>query len=225
MPLHGISRYDGKQVLLRELAEGRQVLHLGAAGETGSPIDVVVAEASTGLHAVLTHAAEKCVGIELNGEPVKAMADAGIFNNIMVADATVVERQDIPLDRIDLIVAGDIIEHLANPGALLDNVTRLSDPHTVLALTTPNAIGLPTFLRYLRGRPLEGDVHLVSFNRYSLGNLLHLRGWTVDWWATCYQQRAVRRYRFTFPLGSWVFRHWPHLGGTLLAVASRTRSH
>jgi hypothetical protein len=173
-------------VLLRELARGRQVLHFGVTGETGRPTETLVAQAPTGFHAALTQTAEKCVGIELNEEAVKAIAEAGIFDNVIVGDAREIERKEIPLDRIDLIVAGDIIEHLPDPGALLDNATRLADSRTRLELTTPNAVGLAGFLHYLRGGSLEGDAHLVSFNRYSLGNLLERQGWTPEWWATCY---------------------------------------
>jgi hypothetical protein len=41
---------------------------------------------------------------------IKAIAEAGIFDNAIVADARTVSRDEIRLDRIDLIVAGDIIE-------------------------------------------------------------------------------------------------------------------
>jgi 2-polyprenyl-3-methyl-5-hydroxy-6-metoxy-1,4-benzoquinol methylase len=194
-------------------------MHFGVTGETGRPLESLVAQAPHGFHAALTETAERCIGIDINAEAIKAIAEAGIFDNAIVADARTVRRDQIPLDRIDLIVAGDIIEHLSDPGALLDNAARLSDPGTRLALTTPNAVGLAAFLRYFRGGTLEGDAHVVSFNRYSLGNLLQQHGWTVDAWATCHQLQAAERHRVTFRLGRWLFRRWPYLGGTLVAVA------
>ncbi len=36
---HGISEYGAKIELLEQLASGRQVLHLGAVGETGSSVE------------------------------------------------------------------------------------------------------------------------------------------------------------------------------------------
>jgi trans-aconitate methyltransferase len=165
--------------------------------------------------------AQRCIGIDINAEAIEAIAEAGIFDNAIVADARTVSRDEIPLDRIDLIVAGDIIEHLSDPGALLVNVARLMDPDSRLALTTPNAVGLAGFLRYVRGGSLEGDAHVVSFNRYSLGNLLQQHGWAVDWWATCYQLQAAERHGVMFSLGRELFRRWPYLGGTLLVVAHR----
>jgi hypothetical protein len=35
---HGIARYEAKLALLEGMAIGRQVLHLGAVGETGSSV-------------------------------------------------------------------------------------------------------------------------------------------------------------------------------------------
>ncbi len=166
--------------------------------------------------------AERCVGIDTNREAVEALTRAGIFDNLMFADATTLERDEIPLDRLDVIVAGDIVEHLSSPGEFLDNAARLADPGTLFALTTPNALGLPSFIRYLTGGVVDGGDHVLSFNRYSLDNLLRRHGWIPERWATCYQIQAAERYgSITFRLGTWAFRRWPALGGTLLVVSRR----
>lgn len=219
---HGIARYAAKLDLIEELATGRQVLHLGAVGETGSPLDDVLARSPRSFHASLTRVADRCIGIDTNGEAVEALTRAGIFDNLMVADATTLAREEIPLDRIDLIVAGDIVEHVSNPGSLLENAARFAEPETLFVLTTPNALGLPSFLRYLRGGVVDGGDHVLSFNRYSLGNLLERHGWIPERWATCHQMQAAERHGgVKFRLGAWVFRHWPALGGTLLVVSRR----
>ena len=219
---HGITRYGAKIELLEQLATGRQVLHLGAVGETGSSIDQVLDRSPRSFHASLSQVADRCVGIDTNREAVEALTQAGIFDNLMFADATTLERDEIPLDRLDVIVAGDIVEHLSNPGELLGNAARLADPGTLFALTTPNALGLPSFLRYLRGGVVDGGDHVLSFNRYSLENLLRRHGWIPERWATCHQIRAAERHGSTmFRLGAWAFRRWPALGGTLLVVARR----
>jgi SAM-dependent methyltransferase len=219
---HGISEYGAKIELLEQMTTGRQVLHLGAVGETGSSIDHVLDRSPRSFHASLTQVAERCVGIDTNREAVEALTQAGIFDNLMFADATTLERDEIPLDRLDVIVAGDIVEHLSNPGELLSNAARLADPGTLFALTTPNALGLRSFLRYLGGGVVDGGDHVLSFNRYSLENLLRRHGWIPERWATCYQIRAAERHgSITFRLGAWAFRRWPALGGTLLVVARR----
>jgi SAM-dependent methyltransferase len=222
--MHGIPGYGAKRSLLLDAARNRRVLHLGVTGDVSRPVDDLVAQARTGLHLALTQAAAQCVGVEINAAAVAAIADAGIFSNCLVVDVRKLERAAIPLATIDLIIAGDIIEHLDDPGALLDTAARVADPQTRLLITTPNAISATAVLRYACGRPLEGGEaqHVVSFNRYSLGNLLRLHGWQVEAWATCYQEHSVGMHAgLAFRMGTMFFRAAPHWGGTLLVIARK----
>jgi hypothetical protein len=79
---HGIARYASKHALIKELAIGRQILHLGAVGETGSPVETVLDRAPRSFHAFLTAVAERCVGVDTNREAVDALTQAGIFDTL-----------------------------------------------------------------------------------------------------------------------------------------------
>jgi 2-polyprenyl-3-methyl-5-hydroxy-6-metoxy-1,4-benzoquinol methylase len=171
------------------------------------------------VNAFLTERARACIGVDVNREAVDAIAAAGIFDNLIAADATELDRSAIPLSTIDVIVASDVIEHLENPGALLRAASRLADPHTQLVITTPNASSLPQFLRYVAGRVVEGDDHKVSFNVYSLHNLLESTSWQVERIATCYQRTARTRLGRLFPVAEAALRRVPSLGGTLFVLA------
>jgi SAM-dependent methyltransferase len=222
MHRHGVLGYDSKSALLRSLVQGRTVVHLGAVGETCQHLDKKLRGAERSVHALLTEAASECVGIDVDREGVEAWRAAGYFDNLMVADATTLRRSDIPLERVDVIVAGDVIEHLSSPGDLLDAASAISDPGTRLVLTTPNALGLVSFVRYLRGSQLEGPDHKVSFNVYSMRNLLRTHGWQDESISTCYQSMAARTHgRLALRAGIAAFKRFPALGGTLLVVARR----
>lgn len=175
------------------------------------------------VHAALTSAAKQCVGIDYDGEAVAAILGAGAADNLIAANVYDLDRSDVPLTTIDVIVAGDIVEHLANPGLMLDRLRHLADSTTVLAVTVPNAEGLPQFLRYARGHRVEGEDHKCSFNLYSLSNLLEATGWRVRCVDGCYQPRAAElNSSVTFRLGHGALRRFPHLAGTLLVVAEPT---
>jgi 2-polyprenyl-3-methyl-5-hydroxy-6-metoxy-1,4-benzoquinol methylase len=116
-----------------------------------------------------------------------------------------------------VIVAGDIIEHLSNPGRLLDGVHALCGPDTAVIVTTPNAFGLVNYLRYLRGVFADGDEHVVTFNPANLVSLVERHHFTVDTVATCHQEAAA--HSALFPLGAWLLKRFPKLGGTLFVVA------
>lgn len=214
--------YESKLDLLGRYVEGRSVVHLGAVGETCGSVEARVAAAPSSVHAYITRLAGTSVGIDTAVDAVAALVDNGIFDNLLCADATMLARTDIPLDRIDVIVAGDIIEHLSSPGLLLDAAHRLSDADTVLVVTTPNSFGAARMLAYLRGTNVEGDDHKVSFNIWSLSNLLLAHGWSPIFAATCYQPAAEAIHGgAAFKLGRAVFRRFPKLGGTLLVSAQR----
>jgi hypothetical protein len=216
---HGVRGYANKLDLLQKAVAGKQVVHLGAVGMAGAPTSERVAALPTSVHAFITRHAARCVGVDIAEEAVRAAAAGGQFDNIICADATTLSRASIPLDQIDVIVAGDIIEHLANPGGLLASCWSWADPQTILALTTPNAVGLPLIARYSLGRVVDGGDHLCSFNVYTLTQLLERSGWQIDELFTCHQAQASPSAAFGF--AKRVLASVPQFGGTLFAQARR----
>jgi glycosyltransferase involved in cell wall biosynthesis/2-polyprenyl-3-methyl-5-hydroxy-6-metoxy-1,4-benzoquinol methylase len=217
-----ITGYADKRSLAVERARGRNVLHLGAVGSMCRSATV---SPSDSLHAHLSQAAANCVGVDNNHAAVTELSEQGHFHNLIDADVAKLSRAGVDLPTIDVIVAGDIIEHLPDPGRALEVLSALSDPGTELVLTTPNALGAAIFLRNLRGRELEGAQHLCSFNVFTLRNLLARYGWVVTTTMTCYQPEARDLNPTAFRLARAVFDRVPKLGGTLFVVASRGRVH
>jgi hypothetical protein len=222
MPQRQLAGYAAKNDLIGRFATGKSVLHLGAVGETCEDTRTRADRARHSLHAYLTSIASDCVGVDHDAPSVSLLAREGVFNNILCADVTRLIRRDIPLSRIDLIVAGDTIEHLAEPGMLLEVAAALSDANTQLVITTPNAYGLNAFLKNARGGVLEGDDHVCSFNAFTLSNLIERCGYRIDEMWSCYQPKAVElNSGAAMALGTRLFRRVPRLAGTLLAVCTR----
>ena len=196
------------------------MLHLGAIGETLGSTSAKIESASTSIHALLSRVST-CVGVDNDAEGVRAFTEAG-FDNLIVGDVQSLSREEIPLNSIDIVVASDVIEHLSNPGSMLESIHAASTPETCLLLTTPNAMGLPNFLRYSVDRWTDGADHVCSFNRDTLANLLGRHGWVIEEMQTCYQAGArERNVSLLFWVGQRVFRWAPRFGGTLFAVATR----
>jgi SAM-dependent methyltransferase len=75
----------------------------------------------------------------------------------------------------DVVVAGELFEHLQFPEALAAEAHRVLRPGGVLVGSVPNAFRIQSRLRFLRGRPPEDDpTHLHLFSpalvRELLGN-------------------------------------------------------
>jgi SAM-dependent methyltransferase len=65
----------------------------------------------------------------------------------------------------DAVVAGELLEHLQFPDALVSEARRVLRPGGVLVGSVPNAFRLQSRLRFLRGKPPEDDpTHLRLFS-------------------------------------------------------------
>src|SRR5690606_33144810 len=76
------------------------------------------------------------------------------------------------------IVAGEVIEHLEDPGHFLRNLLAHIEPDGVLALTTPNPFAARQRGRIWRhGRPLVHEDHVGWQDPITLSALLRRTGW------------------------------------------------
>ena len=124
-----------------------------------------------------------------------------------------------------MILCGDLVEHLTEPGRMLAQVRLLMREHTELLLSTPNSLGLPNLLRYALGKAVDGDDHVLSFNVFTLQNLLRRYDFFIDELFACYDAPPRdRSERLLRTLGTPVLKLWPRFGGTLLVSARRTQS-
>lgn len=209
--------YVAKEEFILQMAAGRSVLHLGCVGFT----DIAPADrasfAKQSLHWKLTQT--DTVGIDCSTAIIEEYRQSGLFSNIVAGD---VERLDevAITRRFDVVIAGDIIEHLSNPGRMLDGLRRFCSADTRLIITTPNAFGAPNFLRHSVGKFHEGDEHVVCFNAQNLTTLLKRHGYSLLELHTCFQPLSAGKHsRILFGLGRKALELFPQFGGTLLAVA------
>lgn len=90
-------------------------------------------------------------------------------------------------EKFDVIFAGDLIEHLINPGLFLDNAKKHLKPGGRLVMTTPNTFNLFVMTGKLtRPEPPINPDHTFYFNRRTIGKLLEKCGWGVSQFAFMY---------------------------------------
>lgn len=93
------------------------------------------------LHRKIKKVAKRIVGIDYLPSEIEKLQIAGY--DIILADIT----KPISLDEnYDIIVAGDLIEHLTNFEGFFDNCTRLLKKDGILIITTPNPFYIDEFL-------------------------------------------------------------------------------
>lgn len=93
------------------------------------------------LHRLAAGRCRSLTGVDIDPAGVASLAGAGF-------DARVMNAEDLHLDRkFDVVLAGELIEHLDNPGKFFDGAARCLKPGGLLILTTPNIASV--FLRFL----------------------------------------------------------------------------
>ncbi len=84
-------------------------------------------------------------------------------------------------EKFDVIFAGDLIEHLVNPGLFLDNAKKHLKPEGRLIMTTPNTFNLFVMAGKLtRPEPPINSDHTFYFNKRTISKLLEKCGWEVS---------------------------------------------
>lgn len=83
--------------------------------------------------------------------------------------------------KFDVIFAGDLIEHLSNPGLFLESCKKNLKPDGKILITTPNCFNLFNFSsKITRREPLSNSDHTCYFNITTLEQLLNKSGLVVS---------------------------------------------
>jgi SAM-dependent methyltransferase len=149
----------------------------------GSPERALDVGCSTGYLAQrLTERGARVVGIE--ADPVAAAEARGVCEEVLVGDAESVELP-FPPGSFDLVLCGDLLEHLRDPGAFLERIRPLLRPGGRLVLTTPNVANWAMWLGLLAGRWRYTDrgildrTHVHLFTRRTLVETLERAGYRI----------------------------------------------
>ena len=130
----------------------------------------------------------RVVGLDQDADGVAALVREGFEAVAGDAETTDLGRH------FDCIVAGEVIEHLANPGRFLENMRRHLAPGGALVLTTPNPFAQGQTSRiWRRGRPLVHEEHTNWQDPTTLAVLLGRAGLRVADGAWIQPPRALTR--------------------------------
>lgn len=165
---------------LCELAAGRSVIHVGFVDQGYRAMQD---RTGTWLHGHLARAATGIVGLDLDTAGVEDARAAGYdAHAVDCRDAAAVAAAGV--DPAELVIAGEVIEHLDAPGPFLDGLHHLLAPGGRLVVTTPNAAGLFNTVAALGNREVNHPDHVVSFTWRTLTRLLADHDFAVEETAT-----------------------------------------
>ena len=167
-----------------ELGERRLRAHMKLLEAVGTGKRVLDVGSSSGyLAKPLRERGNTIVGLEL--DPAAAREAEQYCERVLVGD---VETMELPLDlaSFDVVLCGDVIEHLRSPGAALARLRPFLKPGGRLVVSTPNVANWAMRLSLLGGRWRYTDrgildrSHTHLFTRTTLREALERAGYVID---------------------------------------------
>lgn len=211
-----------RQRLILEYCRNKTVLHLGCV-ESGN----VQASYACGslLHLQLLNVAKRVIGVDIDLEGIEFLRERGM-EDLFCADLELVDLRDIA-EQVEVVIAGEILEHLLNPGIVLENIGKLlANSNGLLIVTVPNAFSIRHFLSVLfQNIELVMPDHNFWFSRATLSSLLRRTGFEAVKWYTYFEtNRIPQKVRGIVKkgVGRTAFRAFPFLAEGIIVVARRS---
>lgn len=205
---------------IKNICRGKKVLHLGC---TSYPYTAEMIELGEHLHLQLNEFADKLYGLDFDQEGIDILQAKGV-ENLFRGDLEKLEEVELD-EKFDVIIAGEMIEHLDNPGLFLNGVKRFMNDDSVLVITTINAYGGLRFAFYsLMGKGGTNEAvhpdHVAYYSYSTLNLLLKRHGLDVSeflFYDLGVEHRKNGKWYFNF-ISDLAVKFTPQLADGLIAV-------
>lgn len=162
-------RFRKKKDWIIPFINGKKVLDLGCV-----QYDLSSTKNPNWLHGIINEHAGSVLGVDYLAKEVAALNQQGY--NVVCVD---VERMELG-EQFDVIVAGDIIEHLSNCGQFMERVYGHLATDGLFLVTTPNPIHFLRFVQLLiKGQVGANREHTCWFTKRVLNQLAGRHGFEI----------------------------------------------
>lgn len=160
---------------IRELCRGKRVLDIGCvdAGVTEEKI-----AKGEWLHGEIVKVATKVIGVDTNCVGIDHLQGLGYAVSYMDIESPPWMSIDCPFEP-DIIVMGDVIEHLGQPLLALTNICDTMSQSARLVVTTPNAFWWVRFFDALIRRERVHPDHTCWYSAQTLRQTLERAGFRI----------------------------------------------
>jgi SAM-dependent methyltransferase len=153
-----------------DLARGKRVLDVGVVDHVATAF-----RSPDWLHGKIAKVAGSCVGVDVLRTGIQELQQAGY--DVRYCDIT----RDVPEGGpFDVIICGEVIEHLGNPTGLFETAREVLAPGGRLVITTPNPYFVGRALRHLLGHDEESVDHVALLFPSGIAELASRAGLHLD---------------------------------------------
>lgn len=219
-PLPRTAQVDRDEFLLN-LCRGKRVLHLACAAW---PATEMWCNDGSLLHLKLTKIAERAAGFDWSEEGIAVLEKHGVsdLHRVNLLESDQVESAWKNLDfEPEIILAGELLEHLDRAGIVVENCRRMMSPNCNLVITVPNAFSIRNLLHVLRGYEKVAPDHVSYYSYSNIRELVERNGLGLDrvnWYRYSPVRKAIDRVvDVALAPAIWM---WPQLSEGLIAECS-----
>jgi 2-polyprenyl-3-methyl-5-hydroxy-6-metoxy-1,4-benzoquinol methylase len=164
--------YKREEYLLKRCAEKR-VLHLGC---TDSPFTKNFLRKGKLLHEKLLKVSSTVVGVDNSREATNYLKQELKIEDIYIVDVCNLD-QLFSLEPFDIILAGELIEHLDNPSGMLKGATKLLKPDGIFLATVPNALCCQNLFGAQNRMEIVHKEHTAWYSCQTISRLFEMCGY------------------------------------------------
>jgi len=222
--MRGIRVNKEKYILEQlELFAKKKVLHVGC---TNSPNTIHRWDTGTLLHKNLCDVANRIkanlVGIDIDDKAIKFLQKKMPNSKFLNIDAHKLWEYFREKTKFDLIIAGDVIEHLPNPGIFLKSCERVLVDDGKIIISTSNSFGIIRFVKSLLFHEAVHSEHTAYYSPKTLDRLLQMNGLTIEKY-NFYKSEPVTKFSlnryFSNTIESISCIIWPHFSEGIIIKA------
>jgi len=159
-----------REEFIEKICKGQDVLDVGCADHDTDTNEVK----EDYLHKRIKDVSKSLLGLDLHGPNVKYLKGKGY--DVVQGNVETVSLKK----KFDVIIAGEIIEHLSNQGQFLSNMAKHLKPEGRLILTTPNGYGFRYLLRMiLFGKVIPNPEHTCIYDPFTIRQILERHGFKI----------------------------------------------
>lgn len=158
---------DRTQYFLDAAAQ-KKVLHVGC---TDYPVTESRIRSNTLIHKKMMNVASRMVGIDISEEGIEVLKKHGI-DEVVRMDAEQLEFTE----KFDLVLAGDVVEHMCNPGLFFGRVKDVLSDNGELMVSVPSAYSLNSLKMWMSGVEQVHKDHVAYYSPKTLAALCQRYG-------------------------------------------------
>jgi len=193
-------------------SRNQNVIHMGCADHIENKI-----QQGNWLHSLLEENCKICLGVDIDEQAIRYIKNLG-FKNTMVLDIVKdPPPYEITEKKWDYMILGEILEHIDNPVAFLDEIHRkYSGVVKKMIISVPSAFRLINFKKTFKHIELINSDHRYWFTPYTLAKVCVLTGFKIDSFQMCKQSRLTR----WSVINRFLLKRYPALRDTLVMEVS-----